>query len=102
MMVCSHPRSPHPNAHRPLAPLQTWVSWAVGRGARGTLEDVFLLYFVAIDSEVPVAHRLGPAAAIVYIVAPCDAIPDVIPLVGVSDDIALLGLTIRNLGQCAT
>lgn len=37
------------------------------------------------------------AALIVYIVSPVDLIPDYLPIVGVIDDVAMLGFFLRSL-----
>ena len=41
--------------------------------------------------------KLGAAMIVVYVVSPIDLIPDVIPVLGVMDDIVLVPLAIRFL-----
>jgi len=44
------------------------------------------------DPEVPFIRKGLLALAVVYVISPVDAIPDMIPLLGWLDDIGVLGL----------
>ena len=50
------------------------------------------------DPSACTMSKLAVAAALAYLVSPVDAIPDPLPVVGLSDDVAVLMLTIANLG----
>jgi uncharacterized membrane protein YkvA (DUF1232 family) len=53
-------------------------------------DDMVALYFCATDSTVPSKVKIAIAAALAYLVLPVDAIPDVLPVLGFSDDAAVL------------
>jgi uncharacterized membrane protein YkvA (DUF1232 family) len=49
------------------------------------------------DSRVPIYRKVAIVLAVIYIVSPVDAIPDMIPVVGWLDDLGVLGLLIGGL-----
>ena len=49
-----------------------------------------LLYYMMIDKEVPLKSKITITAALGYFILPTDAIPDLAPLVGFSDDLGVL------------
>lgn len=49
------------------------------------------------DGSIPAWKKIMLAAAVIYVVSPVDAIPDVIPVIGWLDDIGVLGLMISWL-----
>ena len=55
-----------------------------------------LLYFLMKDPTVPVKAKLIITAALGYFILPTDAIPDLAPMIGFSDD---LGVLMFALGQ---
>jgi uncharacterized membrane protein YkvA (DUF1232 family) len=58
---------------------------------------VLLLGRMLKDSRVPTAEKALFAAAIVYVIAPIDLIPDLFPFVGQVDDVYLVVLTLLRL-----
>lgn len=67
--------------------------WAtVKRAARHIpfMEDVVAAWYCALDPATPKRVRLALLAALAYFVAPIDAIPDVLPLIGFGDDAGVL------------
>ncbi|MDX2177688.1 MAG: DUF1232 domain-containing protein [Candidatus Sumerlaeia bacterium] len=58
------------------------------------LEKAFILYFVYVDPDTPVWAKIKIAAALAYLVSPVDAIPDFVPVVGFSDDLAVLAAAV--------
>jgi uncharacterized membrane protein YkvA (DUF1232 family) len=56
-------------------------------------------WYVATSDNTPAWAKTIMWSALAYFVLPVDAIPDVIPIVGFTDDVAALGAA---LGTCAT
>lgn len=54
------------------------------------LDEVVAGWYCALDRETPTRVRLTLLAALTYFVAPIDALPDLLPLVGFSDDVGVL------------
>lgn len=57
-------------------------------------EDVVAAYYTALDTNTPTRVRMTLMGALAYFVLPFDSIPDVLALVGFTDDIAVLTLAI--------
>ncbi|WP_423128599.1 YkvA family protein [Gaoshiqia sp. Z1-71] len=49
-----------------------------------------LLYFLMKDGQTPLKIKLMIAGALGYFILPADAIPDITPLLGFSDDLGVL------------
>lgn len=56
-------------------------------------------YFCARDSETPLKVRMILFGALGYFIMPLDAISDLLPLVGFTDDIAVLTLAIATVSS---
>jgi len=65
--------------------------WTVLRG------DARLLWFALRHPAAPGWLKLGTALLALYVVSPIDFIPDVLPVIGVVDDLVLVPLAIRWL-----
>jgi uncharacterized membrane protein YkvA (DUF1232 family) len=52
-------------------------------------------YYCAFDRATPVQVKATLVAAIAYFVLPFDAIPDMLPVIGFTDDAAVLATAIR-------
>jgi uncharacterized membrane protein YkvA (DUF1232 family) len=64
--------------------------------------DVVAMYFCMLDSKTPWRIRGAAAAALAYFILPLDAIPDLLPLVGLSDDITVLAKALADLAAHVT
>jgi len=66
---------------------------AVGRIAAQIpfAEDVLTAYYCAFDRSTPTYVRIALLAALAYFIDPFDLIPDVLPIIGLTDDAAVLG-----------
>ena len=64
----------------------------VKRAARSIpfMEDVVASWYCALDPKTPNRVRMTLLAALAYFVAPIDVVPDLLPLVGFSDDAGVL------------
>lgn len=67
------------------------VLWSVVRG------DARLLWRALRRPDAPAWLKWGVAGIVLYLLSPVDLIPDVIPVVGVLDDIVIVPLAIRWL-----
>lgn len=61
-----------------------------------------LLYYTVIASTTPMASRTVIFGALGYFILPIDLIPDLIPIVGYTDDIAALTAVIRTVSSHIT
>lgn len=52
--------------------------------------ETVALYFCLLDSKTPLWVKGTVAAALAYFILPLDAVPDLLPLVGFSDDAGVL------------
>jgi len=57
--------------------------------------DARLLWRALRHPQSPGWLKLGVLGVVIYVVSPIDLIPDVIPVIGVLDDIVLVPLAIR-------
>jgi uncharacterized membrane protein YkvA (DUF1232 family) len=58
-------------------------------------EDLLAAYYCAFDKDTPTSVKATLVAAIAYFVLPADAIPDVLPVIGFTDDAAVLATAIN-------
>jgi len=57
--------------------------------------DLLAAYYCAFDRATPLQVKATLVAAIAYFVLPIDAIPDVLPVLGFTDDAAVLAAAIK-------
>jgi uncharacterized membrane protein YkvA (DUF1232 family) len=58
-------------------------------------EDLLAAYYCAFDHNTPLQVKATLVGAIAYFVLPIDAIPDVLPVLGFTDDAAVLATAIK-------
>ena len=58
-------------------------------------EDLLAAYYCAFDRETPLPVKATLIGALAYFVLPVDAIPDVLPVIGFTDDAAVLATAIK-------
>jgi uncharacterized membrane protein YkvA (DUF1232 family) len=58
-------------------------------------EDLVAAYFCAFDRDTPRHIQVALMGALAYFVLPFDFIPDVMPLIGFTDDAAVLATAIK-------
>ena len=58
-------------------------------------EDLLAAHYCAFDRDTPLQVKAVLLGAIAYFVLPTDFIPDYIPLIGYTDDAAVLAATIK-------
>jgi len=67
------------------------------KAGRTILEQAFTLYYVLKKSGVPMTAKGMIMGALAYLVMPVDLIPDMIPVIGLTDDAAAIALAISQL-----
>ena len=65
-------------------------------------EDLLAAYYCAFDRATPRHVKISLLAALAYFVLPLDSIPDVLPLLGFSDDAAVLAAAIKLVSNHIT
>lgn len=65
-------------------------------------QDALAAWFCARDPSTPRRVRLTLLAAIAYFVLPIDAIPDILPAIGFTDDAAVLAAAIAAVASSIT
>jgi uncharacterized membrane protein YkvA (DUF1232 family) len=65
------------------------VLWSVARG------DARRLWFALRHPLAPAWLKAGTALLVLYVLSPIDLLPDVLPVIGIVDDLVLVPLAIR-------
>lgn len=58
-------------------------------------EDLLTAYYCAFDRSTPTYVRVALLGALAYFIDPFDLIPDVLPIIGLTDDAAVIGAAIK-------
>ena len=58
-------------------------------------EDLLAAYYCAFDRDTPLHVKAALMGALAYFVLPLDGIPDILPVIGLTDDAAVLAAAIR-------
>lgn len=64
--------------------------------------NVLLLYNLLNDKATPLKARLSIAAALGYFIFPADLIPDLMPMLGFTDDLGVLLFTLKQVSAYIT
>lgn len=62
-------------------------------------EDLLAAYYCAFDRETPVQVKAALVGAIGYFLMPADMLPDLVPLLGFTDDAAVLAAALRTVAM---
>ncbi len=65
-------------------------------------EDLVAAHYCAFDRETPVHVKAALIGAIAYFVLPADVVPDVLPVIGYTDDAAMLAGAIKLVASHIT
>lgn len=65
---------------------------------KGVLEPALKLYYAAKDSDTPMWAKTTIYVALGYFISPIDAIPDITPVVGFTDDLGVLVAAVATVG----
>lgn len=58
-------------------------------------EDAVAVYYCALDRATPIHVRGAIMAALAYFIMPADTLPDFMPVLGFTDDAAVLAATLK-------
>lgn len=72
---------------------KTWNKFKEIKDIKNLVESALLLYSLLLDADNPRWLKSIAIAALVYLVAPLDTIPDFTPALGFIDDLAVLTAT---------
>lgn len=59
------------------------------------VEELLAAYYCAFDRDTPLPVKATLVGALAYFILPVDAIPDVLPAIGFTDDAAVLATAIK-------
>lgn len=91
LAILSAPEYSEPRFWRKIA--------AFGRRAGlEVVEKALWLYYAAEAPNTPQWARATVYGALAYFVLPVDAVPDIVPLAGYSDDLSVLALAVTTIG----
>jgi len=62
-------------------------------------QEVQLVYGAFRDPDTPFSAKLTIAGALAYFIMPCDALPDLLPVLGFTDDAAVIAMAVRKLRE---
>jgi uncharacterized membrane protein YkvA (DUF1232 family) len=79
-----------------------WVKVKRFGAALPFVEDLLAAYYCAFDRDTPLQVKAALLGALAYFVLPFDAIPDVLPVIGFTDDAAVLATAIRLVASHIT
>lgn len=74
-----------------------WRTFAKAAGQIPFAEDLVAAYYCALDPQTPRKAKAVLFGALAYFIMPFDAIPDILALVGFSDDVAVLTLAFATI-----
>jgi len=60
------------------------------------------MYFALLDARTPIWVKATVAAALAYFILPLDAVPDLLPIVGLSDDASVLAAALTAVATHIT
>lgn len=72
-----------------------WPKVARVAGKLPFVEDLLAAYYCAFDRNTPMQVRMILIGALAYFVLPFDAIPDIVPILGFTDDAAMLAAAMK-------
>ena len=65
-------------------------------------EDLLAAYYCAFDRQTPLQVKAALIGALAYFVLPFDFIPDMLPIIGYTDDAAVLAAAIKLVSSSIT
>jgi uncharacterized membrane protein YkvA (DUF1232 family) len=79
-----------------------WIKLKRGAAKLPFVEDLLAAYYCAFDKETPRHVQVALLGALAYFILPFDFIPDMLPVLGFTDDAAVLATAIRLVANHIT
>ena len=79
-----------------------WIKFKKVVASLPFAEDLLAAYYCAFDRQTPRHVQASLLAAIAYFVLPFDFVPDMLPILGFTDDAAVLATAIRMVASHIT
>jgi uncharacterized membrane protein YkvA (DUF1232 family) len=79
-----------------------WVKFKRVMGQLPFAEDLLAAYYCAFDKQTPRHVQVTLLGALAYFILPFDFIPDMLPVLGFTDDAAVLATAIRLVASHIT
>lgn len=76
----------------------TKVAKAGRRAGVAVIEKALWLYYAAERPDTPAWAKATVYGALAYFILPADAVPDLVPITGFTDDLAVLTFAIATIG----
>lgn len=64
---------------------------------KGLVEQALTLYYVMKKPEVPMKYKTLILGALGYLISPIDFIPDIVPVIGYTDDLAAVAFALMQI-----
>jgi len=81
---------------------QFWRKFKRGMAKLPFAEDLLAAYYCAFDRETPRHVQVALLGALAYFILPFDFMPDMLPILGFTDDAAVLATAIRMVASHIT
>lgn len=78
------------------------IATVARRAGSKVIYPVLLLYYVLQDENTPLKHKAMIIGALGYFILPIDIIPDILPILGFTDDLAALAACVKALVSSIT
>src|SRR5262245_8775759 len=79
-----------------------WIKFKRGVAKLPFAEDLLAAYYCAFDRETPRHVQVALLGALAYFILPFDFVPDMLPILGFTDDAAVLATAIRMVASHIT
>ena len=79
-----------------------WIKFKKVMGKLPFAEDLLAAYYCAFDRETPRHVQIALLGALAYFILPFDFLPDMLPVLGFTDDAAVLATAIRMVASHIT
>ncbi|MFK5949333.1 MAG: DUF1232 domain-containing protein [Methylococcales bacterium] len=76
---------------------KAWGKFKDIKGVKKLIESALVLYALVLDGDTPLWVKTLAISALIYLIAPVDAVPDFIPVSGLADDLGVLVAALASL-----